>query len=57
MEFTQIELCFVSNSADANNQLRQFQLTYPKRKIIGVSMLPTDLPMGYFMTITYQVEV
>lgn len=57
MEFTQIELRFVSNSADANNQLRQFQLTYPKRKIIGVSMLPTDLPMGYFMTITYQVEV
>ena len=56
MEFTQIELCFVNNSAEANNQLRQFQLSFPKRKIIGVSLAPID-PVGYFMTITYQIEV
>lgn len=56
MEFVQIELCFINSSADANNQLRQFQLSFPKRKIIGVSISPFD-PNGYFMTITYKVEV
>lgn len=56
MEFIQIELCFVNNSAEANNQLRQFQISFPKRKVINVSLAPTD-PVGYFMTITYQIEV
>lgn len=56
MDFIQIELCFVNNSAEANNKLRLFQCSFPKRKIIGVSLAPTD-PVGYFMTITYQIEV
>lgn len=56
MHFIQIELTFVSNSADANNQLRLFQMRFLNRKVIGVSLAPND-PAGYFMTITYEMEV
>ena len=52
---TQIAVVFVMNQGNANEMLRAFQYQYPKRKIIGVSMVPTD-PGGWFMTVTYQIE-
>jgi hypothetical protein len=52
----QIAIGFVSNGGDANEKLRTFQLNYPKRKIIGVSVSPVE-PHGYFMTITYEINL
>ena len=52
----QIEVCFVQNAGQANEILRDYQRTYPHRKIIGVSMTPVDFPGGWFMTISYEVK-
>lgn len=54
-ELIQIETNHVLNSQNANEQLRIFQKVFPKREIIGVSMVPAD-PAGWFMTITYKVS-
>ena len=52
---TQITTLFALNQGNANELLRKFERDYPKRKIIGVSMVPTE-PGGWFMTITYNIE-
>lgn len=52
----QVAIGFVANSGDANEKLRTFQRENPKRKIINVSIAPQE-PHGFFMTITYDVEV
>ena len=51
----QIEITMVQNQGKANEYLRTYQQLYPKRKIVGVSMVPCDYPGGWFMTITYEV--
>lgn len=56
MKFTQIETQFVLNSSEANTWLREWQLIYPKRKIININMVPAD-PAGWFMTLVYEMEV
>ena len=52
----QIAIGFVSNGGDANEKLRTFQRENPKRKIIGVSCAPVE-PFGFFMTITYEIDM
>lgn len=52
----QIAIGFVLNGGDANEKLRAFQQDNPKRKIIGVSCAPAE-NNGYFMTITYEVDI
>ena len=52
----QIAIGFVSNGGDANEKLRTFQRENPKRKIIGVSCAPAE-PFGFFMTITYEIDM
>lgn len=54
---TQIEIRPVLNQGNANEILREYPRLYPKRKIVGISMTPVDFPGGWFMTITYEVEV
>ena len=51
----QIEVIPVNNTSKANEALRLYQTTFPKRKIIGVSMVPNDY--GWFMTITYEINI
>ena len=46
----------VMNTGHANEILRDYSRLYPKRKIIGVSMVPVEFSGGWFMTITYEVE-
>lgn len=53
----QIHLQPVLNQGVANEILRDYPKLYPKRKIIGVSMTPADFPGGWFMTITYEVNI
>ena len=53
----QIHLQPVLNQGVANEILRDYPKLYPKRKIIGVSMTPVDFPGGWFMTITYEVNI
>jgi hypothetical protein len=53
----QVAIGFVLNGSDANEKLRLFQHENPKRKIIGVSCAPANDANGFFMTITYDVEV
>lgn len=53
----QIDIQAVINQAKANEFLRNYSKIYPKRKIIGVSMVPNDFPGGWFMTITYEVTI
>ena len=53
----QIHLQPVLNQGAANEILRDYSRLYPKRKIIGVSMTPADFPGGWFMTITYEVNI
>ena len=55
-ELTQIATGFVLDGKDANEKLRTFQKDYPQRKIIGVSITPNE-PMGWFMTITYNILI
>lgn len=57
MVITQIQVEPVLNQGKANELLRNYSKLYPKRKIIGVSMTPCDFPGGWFMTITYEVEI
>ena len=52
----QTEVRFVLNNADANDQLREYQVYYPKRRIINVNLVPA-VQAGWFMTIVYSVEV
>jgi hypothetical protein len=52
----QIAIGFVLNGGDANEKLRTFQRENPKRKIISVSCAPAE-PHGFFMTITYEVNI
>ncbi len=51
----QIQVIPVLNQGQANEILRDYSKLYPKRKIIGVSMQPVDLPGGWFMTITFEI--
>ena len=53
----QIDVRPILNSKEANEILRDYPRLYPKRKIIGVSMTPIDFPGGWFMTITYEVNL
>lgn len=57
MNLVQIAIGFVLNGADANDKLRLFQKENPKRKIIGVSCAPAENADGFFMTITYEVNI
>lgn len=49
----QIDLTAVNNSAEANLYLRQWQVAYPKRKIINVTLAPNEI--NYFLTIVYEI--
>ena len=51
----QIEVQAMNNAAQVNDYLRQYPRLYPKRHIIGVSMVPNEY--GWFMTITYEVSL
>ena len=53
----QVAIGFVLNGSDANEKLRLFQHEKKKKKIIGVSCAPANDANGFFMTITYDVEV
>ena len=53
----QIHTEFVINQAKANEFLREFQRNFPKRKIIGISMFPVEVPGGWFMTISYEINM
>ncbi len=53
----QIDVRPVLNQGQANEILRDYSHLYPKRKIIGVSMVPIDFPGGWFMTITFEVNL
>jgi len=53
----QIQVIPVQNQGHANEILRSYQREYPKRKIVGISMTPVDFPGGWFMTITYEVDL
>ena len=55
MKFIQIDNYAVNDAANANNTLREWQLKYPKRKIVNISMNSTL--HGYLMTIVYEVEI
>lgn len=57
MRIIQIQTLPVQNQGKANEILREYQKEYPKRKIIGISMSPCEFPGGWFMTITYEVEI
>ena len=54
-KFIQIDNYAVNDAANANNVLREWQLKYPKRKIVNISMGLTL--HGYLMTIVYEMEV
>ena len=51
----QIQVIPVQNQGHANEILRAYSQNYPKRIIIGVSMIPVDFPGGWFMTVTYEI--
>lgn len=53
----QIAIGFILNGGDANEKLRAFQRENPKRKIISVSCAPAEGTNGFFMTITYEVNI
>lgn len=57
MRIIQIQILPIQNQGKANEILREYQKEYPKRKIIGISMTPCEFPGGWFMTITYEVEI
>ena len=52
----QIDTRWVKSAMDANELLREYNKEYPKREIIGISMVPND-PAGWFMTITYKINM
>lgn len=55
MKLIQIEISAINNSGEANDILRQWQLHYPHRHIINISVSPNEY--NYFLTIVYEVEV
>ena len=52
----QVATLYAINQGTANEMLRAFQREYPKRKIIGISMVP-NTPTGWFMTVSYEVDM
>lgn len=52
----QIDTRFLSSAPKANELLREYEREFPKREIIGVSMVPND-PIGWFITITYKLNM
>lgn len=54
-KFTQIEIIVVNSGGEANTYLRQWQLNYPNRHIVNISVAPNDI--NYFLTIVYEMEV
>ena len=57
MKFVQVEIEYVLNSAKANEFLRNWQLQYPKRKIQNVTMTGADPTLGWYLILTYEIEV
>ena len=55
MKFVQVDLFAVNSSAETNDLLRMWQLQYPNRHIINLSLAPNEI--NYFLTIVYEVEV
>ena len=51
----QIDIFSANSTGHANELLREYQRVFPKRKIIGVSMVPNDY--GWFVTVTYEVNI
>ena len=56
IKLVQIQVIHVLNAGQANEILREYSKSYPKRKIMNVSMVPVEFPGGWFMTITYEVN-
>lgn len=56
-KMVQVAIGFVLNTGDANEKLRTFQRENPQRKIIGVSCAPDTNANGFFITITYEIEM
>lgn len=54
-KFIQIEVTAVNSGGEANSYLRQWQLNYPNRRIINLSLAPNDI--NYFLTIVYEMEI
>lgn len=52
----QVDVRWMESGPKANEFLREYSKEYPKREIIGVSMVPND-PAGWFMTITYKLNM
>ena len=52
----QISTGFFTDTKDINESLRLFQQQYPKRKIVSVNVVPNE-PMGWFVTITYEINL
>ena len=55
MKITQLEVIPILNQGKANEYLRTYPQNFPKREIIGTSMIPVE-PHGWFLTITYNIE-
>ena len=55
MKITQLEVIHILNQGKANEYLRTYPQNFPKREIIGTSMVPVE-PHGWFLTITYNIE-
>ena len=56
MKVTQLEVIPILNQGKANEYLRAYPKNYPKREIIGTSMVPYE-PHGWFLTITYTTNM
>lgn len=52
----QIDVRWIKDAVSANELLRSYSREYPKREVVNVSMVPND-PMGWFMTITYKINM
>ena len=57
MKFVQIEIEYTLNSEKANEFLRTWQLQYPKRKIVNVTMNSAAPALGWYLILTYEIEV
>lgn len=51
----QVFLQYSPSQSSANEFLRRFQVEHPTANILSVNLIPHE-PMGYFMTITYNIE-
>ena len=56
-KFAQIDIFYALNAADANKTLRAWQISYPQRRIISISSGSPPQDIGWFITITYEIEV